>query len=262
MRAEELIEKLEQLAPPQLALSWDNPGLICGRRDREITKVMIALDAAEEVVERAAAEGCELVLTHHPMIFHAVKQINDGTALGKKLLRLIQADICCYAMHTNFDAAPGCMADLVCERMRLTKEEPLEPAEGADGAPQDYGIGFVGTCEEPISCARFSELLREQFGLNGAFYYDAGKSIRRAAVCPGSGKGMLEAALRAGADVLVTGDMGHHDGLDALDVGLSLIDAGHFGLEHIFVEFMQAWLKEHAPELTVLIDETDYRHFA
>lgn len=261
MRAEELIEKLEQLAPPQLALSWDNPGLICGRRDREITKVMIALDAAEEVVERAAAEGCELVLTHHPMIFHAVKQINDGTALGKKLLRLIQANICCYAMHTNFDAAPGCMADLVCERMRLTKEGPLEPAEEADGVPQNYGIGFVGTCEEPISCERFSELLRERFGLNGAFYYDAGKPIRRVAVCPGSGKGMLEAALRAGADVLVTGDMGHHDGLDALDAGLSLIDAGHFGLEHIFVEFMQTWLKEHAPELTVLIDETDYRCF-
>ena len=262
MNAGELISKLEQLAPPHMALSWDNPGLICGRHDKEVRKIMIALDAAEETAERAAEEGCDFILTHHPMIFHPVSKVNDETPLGRKLLRLIRADICCYAMHTNFDAAPGCMADLVCERMGMRKEGPLEPAKGDDGKAEPFGIGFIGTTEEPLNCAALTALLRERFGLNGAVYYDAGKPISRAAVCPGSGHGMLETAIRTKADVLITGDMGHHDGMDALDAGISLIDAGHFGLEHVFVGFMQNWIREHVPELTVLIDETDRRHFA
>ena len=262
MKAGELILQLEQLAPPRMALSWDNPGLICGRHEKEIRKIMIALDATEETVERAAEEGCDLILTHHPMIFRAISKVNDETPLGRKLLRLIRADICCYAMHTNFDAAPGCMADIVCERMGMKKEAPLEPAREDDGTVADHGIGFIGSLEQPLSCASLTALLRERFGLNGAVYYDSGKMISRAAVCPGSGHGMLEAAVRAKADVLITGDMGHHDGIDALDAGISLIDAGHFGLEHVFVGFMQNWIREHAPEFTVLLDETDRRHFA
>lgn len=261
MKLYELMEKLEKLAPPELALSWDNPGLICGRRDKEVQRVLLALDADNEAVEKAVREGCDLLLTHHPMIFKAVQKVNDSTALGRKLLRLIQADICCYGMHTNFDAAPGCMADLVCDRMGMTKEGPMEPSVDGNGIPQSYGIGFVGRLSTPATAAALATRLKEQFSLNGAVFYDAGKPILRVAVCPGSGRGMLGLAEKLQADAFITGDMGHHDGIDALDDGISLIDAGHFGLEHLFTAFMAEFLRREAPDLTVLLEETDHRRF-
>ena len=261
MKAGKLIDALEQLAPPALALSWDNPGLICGRRDREVRKVLVALDAAEPVVERALEEGCDLILTHHPMIFKPVPKINNDTALGRKLIKLLGRDICCYAMHTNFDIAPGCMADLVCEKMGAEKAGPLEPSLGFDGLPLSYGVGFIGTLPEPLAVPELARRLRQQFDLKGLVYYDAKQPVSRIAVCPGSGRGMLETALGAGAQVLITGDMGHHDGIDALDEGISLIDAAHFGLEHLFVPFMADYLRDHMPELTVVTDEGDLREF-
>ena len=166
---------MEQLAPPALALSWDNPGLICGRRDREVRKVLVALDAAEPVVERALEEGCDLILTHHPMIFKPVPKINSDTALGRKLIKLLGRDICCYAMHTNFDIAPGCMADLVCEKMGAEKAGPLEPSLGFDGLPLSYGVGFIGTLPEPLAVPELARRLRQQFDLKGLVYYDANK---------------------------------------------------------------------------------------
>ncbi|MDO4266419.1 MAG: Nif3-like dinuclear metal center hexameric protein [Eubacteriales bacterium] len=262
MLSGKLIERLEQLAPPGLALSWDNPGLICGRRDKEIKKVMIALDATEDVVEKAADAGCDFLLTHHPMIFKAVQKINTDTPLGRKLIRLISSDICCFAMHTNFDAAPGCMADLVCDKMGMQKEQPLIPSEAEEipGAGK-AGIGFIGILPEPVPVPELCRRIAEAFTLEGAVYYDTGKPVQRAAVCPGSGRGELLRAAELSADVLITGDMGHHDGIDALDMGMSLIDAGHFGLEHIFVKFMKDLLEREMPELELLTDETDYRHF-
>ena len=261
MKADVLFKMLEELAPAALALSWDNPGLICGRRDREIRKVLLALDASEPVVDRAIAEDCDLVLTHHPMIFKAIPKVNSDTALGRKLMKLIQKDICCYAMHTNFDAAPGCMADLVCEGLGMEKEGPLEPSVQENGLPSTYGIGFVGSFEGKMSCREVAELLRERFDLKGLTYYDTGRPIGRAAVCPGSGHGMLQLAAAHSVDALITGDMGHHDGLDALEAGISLIDAGHFGLEHIFVPFMKDYLQRNAPELEIITDLTDCRSF-
>lgn len=261
MKTGELIAKLERLAPPSLALSWDNPGLLCGRSDQEIHKVLIALDADTETVLRAAREGAELILTHHPMIFKPVSRINDLTPLGRKLLLLISGGISCYAMHTNFDIAPGCMADLVCHALGMEKEGPLEPSLLPDGSRADYGVGFVGRLPEAVSVPALAEAVKRRFRLPGLVYYDAEKPVTRAAVCPGSGRGMLQAALSSGADILISGDMGHHDGIDALDAGISLMDAGHFGLEKVFVPFMAEWLRREAPELQLVTEETDLRHF-
>ena len=117
--------------------------------------------------------------------------------------------------------------------------------------PLSYGVGFIGALPEPLTVPELAQRLRQQFDLKGLVYYDAKQPVSRVAVCPGSGRGMLEAALGAGAQVLITGDMGHHEGIDAVAQGLAVIDGGHYGIEHIFVEDMRNYLEEHFPELKV-----------
>ncbi len=245
MRCEEWIEKLNELAPESYACSWDNPGLLTGRSDKEIGKVLVALDATDEVVELAVREKADLLLTHHPLIFSPLKHVNDRDFIGRRLLRLIQNDICCYAMHTNFDAAPGCMADLAAARLHLVEGRPLELMGETGGVP--YGIGKAGILLEAVSLKELAAQVKEAFGLPYVTVYGAehaSERIRRAAVCPGSGKGMAREARNAGAQVLITGDIGHHDGIDAVADGVAVIDAGHYGLEHIFIDFMADYCRE------------------
>ena len=126
MRCRELLKRLEELAPAEYACDWDNPGFLAGRADKEIHKVFVALDATDEAVDQAIEEKADLLLTHHPLIFKALKKVNDEDFVSRRILRMIQADLCYVAMHTNFDSAPGCMADLAAERLGLLAEAPLE----------------------------------------------------------------------------------------------------------------------------------------
>ena len=246
MKVTEWTERLERLAPVSCGCQWDNPGLLAGRGEKEVAKILIALDATDEVVNMAVENRVDLLLTHHPLIFKAMKKINDQDFIGRRLIKLIQADISYYAMHTNFDAAPGCMADLAAEKLGLLKTVPLEVMGEADGAA--YGIGKVGNLAKELTLKQLADKVKEGFGLSSVMVYgyrQTDKPVRRIAVCPGSGKGMTEAAIEAGAQVLVTGDMGHHDGIDGAANGLAVMDAGHYGLEHMFVDFMEAYCAEH-----------------
>ena len=245
MKCGEWIGKLNELAPESYACSWDNPGLMTGRSDKEIRRVLVALDATDEVVDLAVREKADLLLTHHPLIFAPLKHVNDGDFIGRRLMKLIRNDICCYAMHTNFDAAPGCMADLAAARLHLLEGQPLELMGEADGVP--YGIGKAGILLEAVSLKELAEQVKAAFGLPYVTVYgaeSASEMIRRAAVCPGSGRGMAPEAKKAGAQVLITGDIGHHDGIDAVAGGVAVIDGGHYGLEHIFIDFMADYCRE------------------
>ena len=110
MRCRELLKRLEELAPAEYACDWDNPGFLAGRADKEIHKVFVALDATDEAVDQAIEEKADLLLTHHPLIFKALKKVNDEDFVSRRILRMIQADLCYVAMHTNFDCAPEGMA--------------------------------------------------------------------------------------------------------------------------------------------------------
>ena len=224
--------------PESLAESWDNVGLLAGRAGKEVHTVYVALDATEAAIEAAVRERADMLITHHPLIFGGVKHVSDRDALGRRLLSLIAADIACYSGHTSFDIAKGGMADLAAGRLGLFDEKkellPLEAAGEQDGAP--VGIGKIGELREACTAEALAEIVKERFGIPAVTVYDSGRPVRRAAISPGSGKSMAKAAVLAGADVLITGDMGHHEGLDLVAEGVSLIDAGHYGLEHLFVD--------------------------
>ncbi len=245
MICRELMGKLEELAPLPLACEWDNPGLLLGRGDKEIGKIMIALDATDKVVEEAVSMGADLLLTHHPLIFKALKKVNDGDYIGRRIIKLIQADICYVAMHTNFDIAPGCMADLAAKRLGIKAEGPLEVTGEEDGIP--VGVGKVGTLERAMTVRELAGMVKERFGLPFVTVYgmeQVTELVTRVAVSPGAGGSMISHGIASGAQVLVTGDIGHHGGIDAVACKMAIIDGGHYGLEHIFMPFMKEYLKK------------------
>lgn len=274
-----ITEKLEQLAPKAAACDWDNPGLLVGRSDREVSRIYVALDASCAVVDAAIDAGCDLIVTHHPIIFRGVKSINDQSALGLKLLDLIRNDVSVFSMHTNFDSCPGGMADIVCAALGLRKTGLMEPtgflpkdtqngaAEGlqlrvveteGDVNPDAYGIGFTAELPELLSAAELAARVKACFGLPFVQYYDAGMPIRRIACCPGSGRGELKEVLSLGVDAFLSGDMGHHEGLDLCEEGISLLDAGHYGLEHIFVHYVAGFLRTQFPEAEIIEEELHF----
>ncbi len=254
MICREWIERLNRLAPESIAMEWDNPGLLVGGEDREIRKTVVALDATDQVIDLAVSQGADLLLTHHPLIFSSLKRINESDFIGRRLIRLIRSGIACYAMHTNYDAAPGCMADLAAGKLHLVEGAPLEVVGEKDGVP--FGIGKTGILLEAESLKDLALRVKKEFDLPFVTVYGSGQVsglVRRAAVCPGSCRGMIDAAVRAGAQVLISGDVGHHDGIDAAARGLAVIDAGHYGLEHIFVDHMAAYCAEKIDPRAVIV---------
>lgn len=249
MKCSEIIRLLGELAPESCACDWDNPGLLAGRSDKEVKKIYIALDAEDSVVEEAIRREADLLLTHHPLIFQPIRKVNDQNFITRRLVKLIQADISYYAMHTNFDSAPGCMADLAAERLSMLRCEPLETMgelEQENGSVA-YGIGKIGELEQAVSVKKLAETVKDKFELPFVQVYGPGlmeREVTRIAVCPGAGGSVIQDAIDKGAQVLVTGDISHHQGIDAAARGMAVIDAGHYGLEHIFIHFMAEYLKK------------------
>lgn len=247
----ELITELQKLAPPEYAMSWDNSGLLIGHSDAQIKSVYITLDASGEAVQCAVKEGCDLILAHHPLIFSPLKSVTGDDFIGKRVLKMAENHIALYAMHTNFDTAV--MGSIVSEQIGQVNEGPLEPVTEEDG--QILGIGSVGNIKEPMALERLAALLKDSFQLPQVRYFgNPDTIISRIAICPGSGKGMTDAAISAGCDVLITGDIDHHGGIDSVEKGLCIIDAGHHGLEHVFVEYMADWMTKRYPDLRIIKD--------
>lgn len=260
MQVAELMGILEKLAPPALACSWDNVGLQAGRRSAAVHKVYVALDATDEAVEEAIARGCDFLLTHHPLIFDPLKKINEDTLAGRRLLRMIESGLAYYAMHTSYDAAPEGMAARAAARLGLTRTIPMEevclPPQTA--AADVTGIGRVGQLPAPMRVKELAALVKERFELPHVTVYGAEKNplVERIAILPGSGKGEVDLARQLGAQAYITGDMGHHPAIDAAAWGLPVIDAGHAGVEWIFIPHLTEYIRLQAPELEVIAAPT------
>lgn len=248
MKCYEIMEYLKEVSPESFAESWDNVGLLCGREDREISSVYIALDATREVIEEAKKAGADMLLTHHPMIWKPLKRISDDDFTGARILELAENGICYYAMHTNFDVMG--MADAVTEQLGLEERKVLSVTYEDDLSRE--GIGRIGALPKPMTLMECAEYVKDKCRVAQVKVFgNPADTIVMAAVCPGSGKSSIEDALRQGADVLITGDIDHHAGIDALQQGLAIIDAGHYGLEKIFVPYMEEYCRRKLPGITV-----------
>ena len=249
MRCADVIRKLEELSPLAYAESWDNPGLLAGRTDKEIKRIYIAVDATTEAIAEAESVGADMLLTHHPLIFKGIKKVNSEDFIGRRILTLLQADMCYYAMHTNFDVMG--MADAAADELKLQNREVLDITFEDDIAKE--GFGRLGDLPYPMTVDECAAYVKERFHLQAVKVFGQGsQQLVRAAISPGSGKSMIAPALGKGADVLITGDIDHHEGIDAVEQGMAVIDAGHYGVEHIFIEDMKKYLQEAFPQTAVI----------
>jgi dinuclear metal center YbgI/SA1388 family protein len=339
---------MEQLSPLKYAYEWDNVGLLIGDKSKEINRIMVALDATENVVDEAVDKKVDLLITHHPMIFKGLKKITTADFQGRKILKLIENKIALYAAHTNFDAV-GSLSDALAMKLGLeniklleTKEREalyklvvfvptthveqvrlalgnssaghlgnyshctfntqgvgtFKPLEGAtpfigeenqletvneirietivkekdinqvintmvEAHPYEevaydlyplhqkgeaFGVGRIGEISTAISMQNFGQLVKEKLGLDSIrIYGNIDQIVQKIAICPGKGLSFIKEAIKQQADVMVTGDIDYHTAIDTLQEGLSLIDANHYGTEHIMVDYLINLLQEAFP---------------
>ena len=249
MLCKEIIQVIEAAYPREAALDFDNVGLLAGRTEKEVKRVYIALDATDAVIDRAVEARADMLITHHPLIFSPLKKVTDEDFVSRRVVKLIQNDISYYAMHTNYDVLG--MAELAEKILGIRDSEVLDITMEKDGKQE--GIGRIGELEKPMTLEECCVYVKHKLNLGSLKVFgDMQAEVSRLAISPGSGKTAIAAAIAKGADVLVTGDIGHHDGLDAVEQGLSVIDAGHYGTEYIFIDDMRRFLEDKLPVLDVI----------
>ncbi len=230
MLCRDIMKVIETTYPKEAALEWDNVGLLVGRAEKEVKKIYVALDATDEVIEAAIHQKADMLVTHHPMLFSPIKRITDENFIGRRVVKLLQHDISYYAMHTNYDVLG--MAKLCGDILGLCEAEVFEVTDEENME----GIGRIGYLSEEMTLQDCCERVKEKFRLDGVKVFgDMKKVIKRVAISPGSGKHMTDLAVQKGADVFITAEIDHHEGIDSVDRGTAIIDAGHYGLEQIFI---------------------------
>ena len=249
MKAEKIIQNLENSCPPMFALDWDNSGLLCGHKDADIKKIVVAVDATDDVVDFAIKNGADMIITHHPLILKGLKRVTDSDFIGKRILKLAENKIVLYSMHTNFDVAV--MADEAADILDLSNRSILE--ETYSDSVSKEGIGRIGMLPKSMTLKECAQFVKNQFHIDNVMVFGPlNKKIDIVAVCPGSGKSVTDIAIRSGAQLLITGDIGHHTGIDCVSRGLCVIDASHYGLEKIFVDYIKDFLESAYPEIKIL----------
>ena len=237
----EIEQALFELAPRECAQDWDNVGFLVGRRDREVRKVLVTLDITEDVIEEAVRWGADLIVSHHPVIFHGQKSVTDRDVTGGRVLRLIEGGLSAICMLTNLDCAEGGVNDVLARALGIEKPEGFT----------SVGVGRCGCLEEPRVLPEFVRFVSKTLDCNGVRYAGAGKPVYRVAVGGGACGEFQDAAIYAGCDTFVTADLSYHQFVDAKAKGINLIDAGHFPTEDLVCGPVMAFLKKRFPNLSV-----------
>ena len=248
-----ILDYLETLAPGYMKMGWDNVGLLCGSADTEVSKILVALDPFEHVCEEAAEEGAQLLITHHPLIFQAPKSITDQNCLGKSILCLIKNGICAVNAHTNLDCAPGGVNDTLAAKLGLTDIQVVSPA-GVTEDSKPWGLLRCGNVKAQ-SLSEFLDVIKDRLGCEGLRYVDGGKSVQKVAVGGGSCGDCILEVKAAGCDTFVTADVKYNQFWEAKELGINLIDAGHFHTENPIAAVLTEKLQAAFPEICVKISE-------
>jgi len=257
----EILEYLHSIAPVSMKMSWDNVGLLCGSSSKEVHTVLVALDPFESVAKEAAAVGADLIVTHHPLIFQPLKAVTDETSIGRAIVHLIKHDICAINAHTNLDCAPGGVNDVLAQKLGLQDIQVVAPS-GVDAEGRPWGLLRQGTVEEqPLH--DFLAHVKTALGCKGMKYTDGGKPVHKVAVGGGSCGGELIEAVDAGCDTFVTADVKYNQFWDAKEMGINLIDAGHFHTENPVCPVLCEKLQAAFPEIRVILSQnhTDCANF-
>jgi dinuclear metal center YbgI/SA1388 family protein len=235
IKIDELLDQLRIIAPRELEEEWDNGGFQINMRNKLVKRILITLEITNAVIEEAASKKIDFIITHHPLLMDKIDVVDSGTLTGNYIVKLIGHGISVYSAHTSFDSVFGgnndCLADLLDLQMvrRLKVWTPLGDREL---------IGRVGSFRKTITLGEAASLVEKVLDLSEPPKVVGRQDalISSAAVCTGAGGGAIDAVLQNGCDLFVTGDVKHDQAQKAREMGLNIIDAGHYGTEHIFVK--------------------------
>lgn len=242
MKLSDVVNRIERRVPLSWAEEWDNPGLCVGDPSSDISRAALALDVTEDTVGQAAALGCRLLVTHHPIIFKGLKSIVLDRPAPKAIALALQSGVALYAAHTNWDSSPEGVNFRLAEALGLDALEPLVTPARANGA---WGLGAVGSFMMPVSMKDCLKLLKERWRLSWcAGFGDGRRMVMKVALGGGSCGEMWTDALAKGADVFITADMPYHHMQDALNMGLNIISAEHGEMERASLPALKAIIEQ------------------
>jgi dinuclear metal center YbgI/SA1388 family protein len=241
---EQISEFLETYAPARLAESWDNVGLLVGDRGREVHRLMTCLTITPMTAAEAIEQQADLIVTHHPFPFHALKRLTSDTTQGRLLLDLIAAKVAVHSPHTAFDSAAEGINQRLAEALGLQRIEALVPHEAGQGT------GRFGQLAAPLGLPELARRLKKFLAIDRLqIVGDPKQTVRRAAVACGAAGELLPAALAAGCDAMVLGEARFHTCLEAEAAGIVLLLPGHFASEHFAVKALAEVLIRQFPDL-------------
>ena len=250
----QIYDVLNTLAPVHYQMDFDNSGFLVGSRNGAVQTVVTALDITDDVIDEAIAMNADLIVSHHPLLFHPLRNVRSEDLVGRKVLALAKHGISAICMHTNLDIADGGVNDVLMHVLNAEITGILEPA-GTDDQGQPLGCGRVGLLREPMPLSDFLRFVTEQLNVSGLRYCSGGKPVQKLAVCGGSGGSMLELAHEAGCDTFVTADIKYDRFLAAKELGLNLVDADHFCTENVVIPVLAETIRNAFPSVKVLISQ-------
>ncbi len=241
----DILEFLDSKAPLDTQLGFDNAGFLCGDAAAEVTRVLVALDITDGVVAEAADFGAELIVSHHPVCFTPMKSVTTDDLTGRKFAAMLKGGISAICMHTNLDAAPGGVNDALCAALGAENLGLL--------APEHDTMSRLCRFAEPMEYADFLAHVKAALKANGLRCAGPERRVQTFGVCGGAGADFIPDAAARGCDAYITADVKHHQFLWAGELGIALVDAGHFSTENVVVPVLAGWLRERFPALEVRI---------
>ena len=230
MNAKQLYQKFEERIPSYLREPWDNDGVMClPDGSSEIGRALVTLDVTEEIVDYAIERGFDLIVSHHPLVFKPLSSIDEENHIARKLIKLICSGITVFSFHTRADKLVGGVNDRLADLLGMYDTAPFG----------DGDLGRIGTIDEPMEIQDFAYRVKQLLGADAVRYADGFSDVHKVAVVGGDGKGYVKAAIDAGADTFLSGRIGYNVMEEATEMGINLIEAGHFYTEAHISEFFR-----------------------
>ncbi|MBQ3592990.1 MAG: Nif3-like dinuclear metal center hexameric protein [Clostridia bacterium] len=238
----EIERLLTEKIPYDLAWEWDNVGLLVGNPDSEVKNIMFSVDITESVINEAKTNDCSLIISHHPVIFNGIKQIRKDDYATSKIYSLIENNISAICLHTNLDNIENGMCDSLCTACKISVDKVLE----IEGKPcLRVGKSYAG-----LSASDFAEFVKKSISANGVMFFDSGRKVEKIAVVTGSGGSCIHDAYLEGCDTVLTGELKHNNFIDAKEMGINLICAGHYFTEKGGLKLVKSVIANEYPSIT------------
>lgn len=249
LKVDDVVKTLNNLAPFDTALQWDNVGLLVGEGNNIVNKILVSLDVTDEIIEQAISENVNLIVTHHPLIFKPIKNVTDKTPLGSKVIKLLKNNISLCSAHTNLDMSNNGTNDVLFDILELCNKQPLFPLN-----ENFLSLGRIGYIKEQMYFYDYIQFIREKLNLNTVTFVGNNDLIKKVGICTGSASNpeYFLQAKKMDCHIYISGDLTYHNAQFADDINLKVIDATHFGTESITVPFLANYILEHLNEVEVI----------